>query len=614
MASVVAAIDGYTPKRVGENGSVQYGWSNDICERISQFFFQLVRVKSEKKMNSLERQLRYILTSFKGQEQEHLDKLAVVYKLIGQTRDIVAGKGEQQLAFMQIWVWYQFYPELAKAAFRRFVLLDDAESSHPYGSWKDIKYFCNYVRERSVAMQQEIYDRQGDKVIVGLAYGELHPLVEMAMQLALDQLRVDWDSYTAGKRGAGESKSVGPVSLLARWLPREPNYKKKRGTKFGWMYDQLAELTFPHFLESASTDSAYYRAKVKCRIQFKKRIVTLSKHLDTVQIKQCGGKWAEIKFNNVTSQTLRKQKLALLNKTKGNVQRSLEDDRVACARNFTDHMAAAKADPERHKMHGRRCSCYELVKDALIARSQEEQTTVNLQWEDNSKNNRGLGNFIPMCDTSSSMEMDNSIPLYNSIGLGIRISEKTHDAFKHRILTFDCIPQWVNLSGCDTFVEKVRHVKQAAWGTSTRFYKALKMILEACIESKVPPSEVKNMVLVVLSDMQVDMASDEDMSTMFENITQLYISAGLASKWNSPFSPPHILFWNLRKTEGCPSLSTQKNVTFLSGYNSVLMNVFCEKGIDALQEYTPRKMLQELLSHERYIGMEGFMLEYFAKR
>jgi hypothetical protein len=52
------------------------------------------------------------------------------------------------LAYMQILVWYSYFPELAKYALKCFVYIDD-KNTHPYGSWKDIKYFCNYVRKET---------------------------------------------------------------------------------------------------------------------------------------------------------------------------------------------------------------------------------------------------------------------------------------------------------------------------------------------------------------------------------------------------------------------------------------------------------------------------------
>ncbi len=42
-----------------------------------------------------------------------------------------------------------------------------------------------------------------------------------------------------------------------------------------------------------------------------------------------------------------------------------------------------------------------------------------------------------MADTSGSMTVDDCIPLYNSIGLSIRVSEKCHEAFRDRIMIFD---------------------------------------------------------------------------------------------------------------------------------------------------------------------------------
>ena len=38
--------------------------------------------------------------------------LILLYKMIGQTRDIIDGKGECSLTYMMIYTWYDFYPEL----------------------------------------------------------------------------------------------------------------------------------------------------------------------------------------------------------------------------------------------------------------------------------------------------------------------------------------------------------------------------------------------------------------------------------------------------------------------------------------------------------------------
>ena len=42
----------------------------------------------------------------------------------------------------------------------------------------------------------------------------------------------------------------------------------------------------------------------------------------------------------------------------------------------------------------------------------------------------------------------------------------------------------------------------------------------------------------------------------------------------------------------------------MSGFSPALLNVFCEKGVEGLREYTPFNTLIESLKNERYDGYE----------
>ena len=161
MTSFVSAMDSYAtsqpthPKQVGTNGNVEYGWSNDNKEKFVQFYFQLVRTDDHR---NLEIQLRHLLqtSSNRDPETRHYTEIALLsdlYSLIGHTRDVIEGKGEYQLAFMQIYVWYQYFPKLAMRALTNFVTLDGFQ---PYGSWKDIKNFCEYVKQREMKNNYKI--------------------------------------------------------------------------------------------------------------------------------------------------------------------------------------------------------------------------------------------------------------------------------------------------------------------------------------------------------------------------------------------------------------------------------------------------------------------------
>jgi hypothetical protein len=312
---------------------------------------------------------------------------------------------------------------------------------------------------------------------------------------------------------------------------------------------------------------------------------------------------------------MRKQSRAFANKTKKGEERSRVDDRVSCASNYVSHLDAAKSDPKNHKVHGRRCNVGELTKDACLVKLSEtaEVDRINLQWESNKDNNKGLGNIIACTDTSGSMECDEGLPIYNAVGLGIRCSEVTHDAFKHRVLTFSTRPQWITLNDKATFVEKAKHVRNDSnWAGSTNIGAMFDLILNVILKNEIPPESVEDMILAIFSDMQIDHCGTGDLNTLYDNISKKFKNAGLKSKFGVAYPVPHILFWNLRKTNGFPVLSTQKNVTMMSGYSSALLNVLSDKGMEGLKEFTPAKMLMDILDNDRYSILDSDLYEYYA--
>ena len=113
MSSIVSAFDKKLPaKQLGEKGHVEHSWSADYEQRVVQFFFQLVRSKDT---SDLEKKLFNMLSNMRW--ETHRQLLTTLYKLIGQTRDIVGGKGEMDLTWMQLEVWSRFSLPLAFAAF-----------------------------------------------------------------------------------------------------------------------------------------------------------------------------------------------------------------------------------------------------------------------------------------------------------------------------------------------------------------------------------------------------------------------------------------------------------------------------------------------------------------
>lgn len=566
MAALVDALDNYTPSQYGQNGHVEYGWSNNIQYRILQFSFQVTRTNEDRIdklsqiLSDLLREIQYMLHAASLPVKEVAKGyLSVLYRMIGHTRDIVDGKGEYTLAYMMVYIWHHYFPELAKFALKCFVDIGN-RTIHQYGSWKDLKYFCEYCKSKGDNKSSE--------------------LIQYSVWLTNEQLKKDYANFLSEDND---------ISLAAKWAPREKS-------SFGWLYEALATNYFKEFIETAHTSEQTKKAILKCKTEYRKILSKLNRKLDTLQIKQCSHKWKSIDFNKVTSISLSKQKKAFLNiKKNGDLRYPESNDRLICASNFSSHIQrAVKGEIE---MKGKRVGMADFVNQALelIRTSNEvEKNLLNSQWRDNATQTGALGKMIAMVDVSSSMNGD---PMNVAIALGIRIAEKS--LLGNRVMTFSAKPSWVNLDGCTDFVSKVEIVQCADWGMNTNFHAALDMILDAIIINKMDPEDVQDMVLVILSDMQMDKGDKCNKVALYETMKQKYADAGMRVH-GAPYKPPHILFWNLQSTDGFPSFANQPNASMLSGFSPALLNMFCEQGIDSLQSCTPWSLLNKSLENERY--------------
>jgi len=597
-SSVVSAMDATcVPTREGENGHPEFAWNTsdssleDLRERTVQLFFQLVRHVGHPRgrmthLKSLGEKYVSLLGDVAafadGPEKVHL--MRVLLALPTQTRDCVKGKGERDLAYALL-VAALDAGHIAEDKFlsivHRWVGVDGTIPPPP-GSWKDIVNLCGFIVEWF-----------GNRS---------HPMIDHLVALLAVQIGEDEVSLAAGNTSS--------ISLAAKWAPRESSKKNR------WLFYRLVRMMNPDLGPPSANPPSSPRFTGTAR-RVRKSLAELNGAIGTIEVKQCGGKWAEIDPTKVPAVALQKQKTALLNeirrKSKARtaadgtpLPRKEDDDRIACAENFRGLADAAAAGDPAAKVRAQRASLYDLIRDALRnvshpgSMSDAENKLLEAQWKDNGEQVRpGLPPMIPMVDTSGSMTIDKCTPLYYAMGLGLRASEKTHPAFRHHILTFSNKPAWVNLAESSDdpppFVDRVKTLSQAPCGMNTDFYKALRLVLTQLVEHSVPPEDAKNLVLAVFSDMQIDAAqtSTGTPQAMHTRIKEMYAEHG--------YEPPHILYWNLRTTDGFPAVTTEKNVTMLSGFSPVLLNVLENKGITALHEYTPFRTVAEQLDNPRFV-------------
>jgi hypothetical protein len=594
LTSSSSQINRIFTKQIGKNGHDEYGWSEYTKERIVQFNYQLVRTSKEYEIIHLAdilyniiKDLQDGLENGKVLPDEFQEQIVMLYKLVGYTRDIIDGKGEYMLAYMQILVWYGFYPRLAEFLLKSFAIMPQSEQ-HPYGSWKDVKYFCNYCKEQTSDNN--------------------HPLIQYAIELANSQLAKDVQNDK--------------ITLVAKWIPRE------KQTKFSWLFKKMAHCYFEEYLMTPANDDASQqkRAKNKCEMEYRKLISHLNRRLDTTQIKQCEYKWSQIDPSNVTSQTLFKQRKAFLNipnekpvpTTESKTMRKTTKDRLYCRDNMIKYIESDIKKTQHIQVN-------EYVKSAIQiiacddAPKQDECNLLNTLWKQNGNQNITLRPMVAMVDTSLSMLKNDA--LYFAIGLGIRVAEK-NAYFGKQIMTFGKTSKWHNLEQCDDFITTVKAIttnnndkinKNPMYlDEYSNLYDGIDKLVETIVETKMPEKQVAEMTIVIFSNMNFIKEQNQDQTqdfiTVYEAIKRKYENAGQKAI-NKAYTLPHIVFWNMESTHGFPCLSIHPNVTMISGNNPTLLNLFQDKGITYCSEsyhpnITPFTKMKECLKNARYKCLE----------
>jgi len=533
--------------QLGANNNIEYSWSSEISELIIQYYFQLVRNSN---LSDIERRLNYLLYNFKITNNLHNNNFNLLRKMIVETRDIKYGKGEYYLSYLQLYIWWIYYPNIAKQALLSFVYL--------HGSWKDIKNLCHYIFIRTMNME--------------------HPFITYAISIMISQLKLDILNLNNGKY----------ISLAAKWAPRQKS-------KHNRLFNKMSKVYFQEYFSKIKNRSQYKRALRKAKTHFRKLLSKLNKKLETPQIYMCDKQWSNINFNKLTSGTLKKYKYAFLNTTKREIIRYNNADRLLTRDIFMKYIKTTSQLPSTLYE-------YELVKEAISipeicktnSCNEYKKLIINSQWLNLTAQHATFKYIIPMIDISAYMLDNNNIPLLSAIGIGLRISENSN-IFKNRLLLFGEYPIWLNLSKYSSFVDKVLYIMKSissCKGASCRLYRAIEFLFDNLLRHT--NTFPKNLYIFILSHMQFEKRINKNsLYPSYDSIQNRY-----AKSWRS-MQFPHIVFWNLYSTNGFPVISKQKYVTMVSGYNgTILKNLLHKKNNNYMN--TPYKTISTILDFKRF--------------
>jgi hypothetical protein len=550
-----------------------------LQEQLVCLYFYLTRAKGDKKLSVLREKLGNVLDIFKqnlGSNPGIMVYFKLFYRMVGQTRDLLYGKGEHDLTYMMLWEWYKRYPTLAIYATYRLVL-------DGFGSWRDIKYLCDYLRS------------YGGAKSVGF--------IDICVSLMNQQLRTDLETW----KFSINARSRNHISNVAKWIPREHK-------KFDWLYELLAmdwaKTEFPYIMATThcSYDS-FLAAKSKCKRLYRKQISLLNKALDTTQIKQCSRQREAIIPANVSTRTLMTQPGLVFS-----------DD--LCSHNFKKYFDKKFSDFDTGKVGSGSPTIFPtlfyFVKTALMILKDDSPNDYRLdlldkQWKVLSKSisNKKLENLLPILDMSYSIQKDDAESLYTAIGLAILIAERS--TFGKRVLVIDHTPTWVNLEECPTFFSMVTEINSATEEsrfTIPDFNKGIDMIMIAIASYNIDDPNRSKHLIKDIENLRLLIISNFDGFIGESNVYSRCIgtSETVGKSETTATSPSQFILWNVGTQNiediHLPGTIHQTNLIFMSGSSPHLIRDISHKRDYAM---TPYRMVCSILNSDRYSCFENYI-------
>ena len=543
---------------LGENDHPQESWiSNSYGDLINKLYFQLTRQSCNKIDINIINNYEYLINE--GINKNNLPLVKILISLLFQTRDIINGKGEYNLFYNMLPIWNKYWDKINNIFLKKpLLLLFDTKSinnnyiydfSHPYGSWKDIKYIFNSFKLNLKLSKNEIISEcKKDGILSYIIF----------------IIKKEWNINN---------------SLMFKWLPRE------KSKKFGWQVSIFANNLYPNL--SLREAKSLYR----------KRCATQNIKLETIQINQCNHTWSNINFNEkCTSLTTSRQFKSFMNKGSNNLYIN-HIDRLTCKLKFQNYLYNHLSNSSVKNL-----SLGEIVKQMIHLINLKDPELIkyyNLIWDKKlSEDQIVFSNIIPVLDLSLSMISENT-GYYDALGIALWIACKSENK---RILTFNNETSWLNLENLDNLSSMLEKFKENNIGHGSNIYKSLKLIIDVCIINNIPNEDIENKKLIILSDMQINKAdSSDDNFILQENIDYMFGIGGLSRQNEIPYKSPTIIFWNMKTTNGFPSLSNINNVFMISGVNHKLLFNLIKNGRSNIKDLNSKdSIIKYFISNKRY--------------
>lgn len=335
----------------------------------------------------------------------------------------------------------------------------------------------------------------------------------------------------------------------------------------------------------ASADSRALGAKTRKAFgmtskQYRKTLSILRERIRVLERLMSQNRWEEIEFDKIPSKAGLKYRNAFARRD------ILKARYEAFAKDKNTKVNAGVLNPCDVVAQAR--------KEYNVSIDTASRVMVNKYWDNLTDYFKGaVFDGVAVVDTSGSMTWgyNNTIkPIDVAIALGMYCGEKCglDSPWYNNYITFSRQARLVPIKGVD-FVDKVRRIEDANLCENTNIESVFDLILSLAVKNNVPDSEMpKN--IVIISDMEFDTATDSwfddfGLLAVMEKCMEKYACAG--------YTLPHLVFWNVNAMQDNIPMRDNGNVTFVSGYSSVLFEQIMagKTGLD---------LILEKLNGERY--------------
>jgi hypothetical protein len=485
-----------------------------------------------------------IQTNNKHIQSSNFEILKTLYSFIPYTRDIYGGLGERYITYSMLFIWYYHFPIPTIKCLQ--LMLQPHDNKPPLASWKDIKFFCKFIKDFSEK-------------------GESDPLIDTCVGLLNHQLDADyknWDSTL----DLCDRKKINPnqisvkdklqdISLVSKWIPRE-------NSSFHWLFQRCAIQWIrsfkPHYFSHTNNEISFNKAFNKGKKEYRKICSRLSKVIDTLQIHTCSKNLYSINPSNISLHSLDKSSKSLIY----DEHHYQNNEHISNEKKYTsDKILNFYQKKRKHSGNTLFYDMSVISSNSLNASTSFQNYRSSATWNTILRQTPLFNNTIPLLDLSIFNNTDKHFfNAASSIATTISINSNMFQDQK-RIFAFDKSLHFVNIDDKKDLKLNINNLLSIAreHHSSPDFHKLINNIITAIKHAQIDDNTIQSMKLVLLTKLSSD------------NV-QIFIDT-IQKSFSEHFSnTPLIVLWNFGGydiTHNYDSkLLLQNNVVFLSGFSS----------------------------------------------